>query len=57
MIDAFKILNIDEIHLEHCSLHYTMLDIFKEWNFQGSISAGIIDQRIDDVETVEQVEK
>ena len=57
MIDAFKILNIDEIHLEHCSLHYTMLDIFKEWNFQGSISAGIIDQRIDAIETIEQVEK
>ena len=57
MIDAFKILNIDEIHLEHCSLHYTMLDIFKEWNFQGSISAGIIDQRIDEIETIEQVEK
>ena len=57
MINAFKILKIDEIHLEHCSLHYDMLDIFKEWNFQGSISAGVIDQRIDDVETVEQVEK
>ena len=55
MIDAFKILNIDEIHLEHCSLHYTMLDIFKEWNFQGSISAGIIDQRIDEIETIEQL--
>ena len=57
MIEAFKILKVDEIHLEHCSLHYNMLDIFKEWNFQGSISAGVIDQRIDDVETVEQVKK
>ena len=39
------------------SLHYTMLDIFKEWKFEGSISAGVIDQRIDNTETVEEVEK
>ena len=57
MIEAFKILKVDEIHLEHCSLHYTMLDIFKEWKFEGSISAGVIDQRIDNTETVEEVEK
>jgi len=57
MIDAFKILNIDEIHLEHCSLHYSMLDIFKEWKFNGSISAGVVDQRIDKTETIEEVEK
>ena len=57
MIDAFKILKVDEIHLEHCSLHYTMLDIFKEWNFQGSISAGVIDQRTDETETIGQIEK
>ena len=25
MIEAFKILKVDEIHLEHCSLHYDML--------------------------------
>ena len=28
MIEAFKILKVDEVHLEHCSLHYNMLDIF-----------------------------
>ena len=57
MINAFKKLNIDEIHLEHCSLHYPMLDIFKEWDFKGSLSAGVIDQRIDETESVEEVEK
>ena len=57
MINAFKKLNIDEIHLEHCSLHYPMLDIFKEWDFKGSLSAGVIDQRIDKTESVEEVEK
>ena len=57
MINAFKKLNIDEIHLEHCSLHYPMLDIFKEWDFKGSLSAGVVDQRIDETESVEEVEK
>ena len=51
MIPAFKKLKIDEIHLEHCSLHYTMLDIFKDWNFKGKISLGVIDQRIDKIES------
>jgi len=57
MIDAFKILKIDEIHLEHCSLHYPMLKIFDKWKFDGLISAGVIDQRIDNIETVEEVEQ
>jgi len=56
MTKAFKKLKIDEIHLEHCSLHYPMLDIFKEWEFKGSLSAGVVDQRIDDTETVEEIE-
>ena len=55
MISAFKKLKIDEIHLEHCSLHYTMLDVFKEWNFKGKISLGVIDQRIDSIETEEDI--
>jgi len=57
MIPAFKKLKIDEIHLEHCSLHYTMLDIFKDWDFKGCLSAGVVDQRIDNTENVEDIEK
>jgi 5-methyltetrahydropteroyltriglutamate--homocysteine methyltransferase len=57
MIPAFKKLKIDEIHLEHCSLHYTMLDVFKEWNFKGKISLGVIDQRIDNIESAEDIIK
>ena len=57
MIPAFKKLKIDEIHLEHCSLHYTMMDIFEDWDFKGSLSAGVVDQRIDNTENVEDVEK
>lgn len=56
MIAAFKKLKIDEIHLEHCSLHYSMLDIFKDWKFEGSLSAGVVDQRIDSTETVNEIE-
>ena len=57
MIEAFKILKVNEIHLEHCSLHYKMLDVFKSWNFDGKISLGVIDQRIDKTETEEDIIK
>ncbi len=57
MIAAFKKLKIDEIHLEHCSLHYTMLDVFKKWDFNGKISLGVIDQRINTIETTDDILK
>tara|TARA_B110000037_G_scaffold222404_1_gene297056 strand:+ start:2139 stop:3170 length:1032 start_codon:yes stop_codon:yes gene_type:complete len=57
MIPAFKKLKIDEIHLEYCSLHYNMLDVFKEWDFKGKISLGVIDQRIDETESKEKILK
>ena len=55
MIVSFKKLKINEIHLEHCSLHYPMLDIFKEWDFNGALSAGVVDQRIDTTETFDDI--
>ena len=30
--------------------------LFNEWQFAGSISAGVIDQRIDNIETLSEVE-
>ena len=57
MIEAFKKLKVNEIHLEHCSLHYNMLDVFNEWNFDGKVSLGVIDQRIDSIETEEDIIK
>ena len=33
-----------------------MLDIFNDWNFKGSLSAGVVDQRIDKTENVEEIE-
>ena len=32
-----------------------MLDVFKSWNFDGRISLGVIDQRIDNIETEEDI--
>ena len=29
------LLKVNEIHLEHCSLHYKMLDVFKNWYSQA----------------------
>ena len=55
MIASFKKLKINEIHLEHGSLHYPMLDIFKEWDFNGALSAGVVDQRIDTTETFDDI--
>ena len=55
MIEAFKILKVNEIHLEHCSLHYKMLDVFNDWNFDGKISLGVIDQRIDNTEKEDDI--
>ena len=52
---AFKMLKVNEIHLEHCSLNYKMLDVFKNWQFNGRISLGVIDQRIDNTETEEDI--
>ena len=54
---AFTILKVNEIHLEHCSLHYTMLDVFNDWKFDGKVSLGVIDQRIDNTETEEDIIK
>jgi hypothetical protein len=34
-----------------------MLDVFKEWNFDGKSSAGVIDQRIDNTETEDDIIK
>ena len=57
MISAFKKLKINEIHLDLCCLHYNMLDVFNEWSFDGKISLGVIDQRIDNTESTEDIIK
>ena len=55
MLEGLKKLKVHEIHLEHCTLHYNMLDVFNDWKFDGILSFGVIDQRTDEIETIEQI--
>ena len=63
MVEAFKILKVNEIHLEHCIFVYALFNVgcfsplLKSWNFDGRISLGVIDQRIDNIETEEDISK
>ena len=34
-----------------------MLDVFNDWKFDGKVSLGVIDQRIDNTETEEDIIK
>jgi 5-methyltetrahydropteroyltriglutamate--homocysteine methyltransferase len=51
LIPAFRMVKIDEASLEHCTLSYNMMDLWKEWKFKGDLSLGVIDQRSDVIET------
>tara|TARA_B100001939_G_C16917531_1_gene607654 strand:- start:311 stop:1348 length:1038 start_codon:yes stop_codon:yes gene_type:complete len=57
MLDGLKKLNVHELHLEHCTLHYNMLDVFDLYKFDGILSFGVIDQRSDDLEDVNTIHK
>ena len=51
LVPAFRTIKIDEVSLEHCTLSYNLMDLWKLWDFQGDLSLGVIDQRSDDIET------
>ena len=55
MVDGLKKLRVQELHLEHCTLHYNMLDVFKKYDFKGNLSFGVVDQRTDELESVDEV--
>ena len=55
MIEGLKKLKVHELHLEYCTLHYDMLEIFNEYDFKGILSFGAIDQRTDNIETIEEI--
>ena len=57
MIDGLKKLKVHELHLEHCTLHYDMLEIFNHYDFKGILSFGVIDQRTDELESTELVQE
>jgi 5-methyltetrahydropteroyltriglutamate--homocysteine methyltransferase len=48
---AFRKVKIDEASLEHCTLSYDLMDLWKVWDFKGDLSIGVIDQRSDEIET------
>jgi 5-methyltetrahydropteroyltriglutamate--homocysteine methyltransferase len=57
LVPAFKKVRLDEVSLEHCTLSYDLMDLWKEWDFQGDLALGVIDQRSDDLENTEIIRK
>lgn len=57
LVDAFKKVPVDEVMLEHCTLSYNMLELFELWDFKGDLAIGVIDQRSDELESVEEIRK
>ena len=51
MVDGLRKLKIDEISLEHCTLHYNLMELWSSWDFGGDLMLGVIDQRSDEIET------
>jgi hypothetical protein len=55
LIDAFRSVRVDQVVLEHCTLNYDMITIWDAWDFHGEFAVGVIDQRSDEIETVDQI--
>src|SRR5690606_40201985 len=55
LVEAFKAVPIDEVMLEHCTLSYNMLELFDIWDFKGDLAIGVIDQRSDALESIEEI--
>lgn len=55
IVEAFKRVPVDELLLEHCTLSYNMLELFDLWDFKGDLAIGVIDQRSDELESVEEI--
>lgn len=57
LVEGFRAVHIDELVLEHCTLSYNLMDLWKEWEFKGDLALGVIDQRSDEIETPEIVQQ
>jgi 5-methyltetrahydropteroyltriglutamate--homocysteine methyltransferase len=55
LVPAFTKARIDEVSLEHCTLSYDLMDLWKLWKFKGDLALGVIDQRSDVIETVDVI--
>jgi len=54
---AFRKVKIDEVSLEHCTLSYDLMDLWKLWDFKGDLAIGVVDQRSDEIETPEVIKQ
>ena len=52
---AFQALKLDQAVLEHCTLSYDMMPLWKEWPFKGEFAVGVCDQRSDTIEPPEEI--
>ena len=57
LVPAFRTAKIDEVSLEHCTLSYNLMDLWKEWKFAGDLSLGVVDQRSDEIETPQVIKE
>src|ERR1700745_2820030 len=55
LVPAFRAAHIDEVLLEHCTLGYNLMDLWKLWDYKGDLGLGVIDQRSDLIETPEVI--
>jgi 5-methyltetrahydropteroyltriglutamate--homocysteine methyltransferase len=55
LVPALSTVNIDEVSLEHCTLGYDLMELWKLWPFEGELALGVIDQRSDDIETTDVI--
>jgi 5-methyltetrahydropteroyltriglutamate--homocysteine methyltransferase len=57
LVPAFSRMKIDEVLLEHCTLSYDLMTLWSKWNFKGDLALGVIDQRSDEIETIDVVRR
>ena len=55
LVPAFRTVKIDEVSLEHCTLGYDLMELWKQWDFEGTLALGVIDQRSDEIETTDVI--
>jgi 5-methyltetrahydropteroyltriglutamate--homocysteine methyltransferase len=57
LVPAFSRVKIDEVSLEHCTLSYDLMTLWDKWKFKGDLALGVIDQRSDEIETMDVIRK
>lgn len=55
LADAFRTAHIHQACLEHCTLSYDMMTLWGMWDFSGELAVGVIDQRSDAIESIDEI--